>query len=50
MEGKMEKKKAPTTSKKRTVGKPPTLAERITDFSTDGMTNIRYIPKKKTGK
>lgn len=40
-----DKKKTPT--KKRTLEKPPTLEEKITDFSTGGMRNIRFVPKKK---
>ncbi len=40
-----EKKKAP--AKKRTIERPPTLAEKITDFSTGGMRDIRFVPKKK---
>ena len=43
-----EKKKAP--AKPRRVEKPPTLEEKITDFSTGAMRNIRFVPKKKTGK
>ena len=32
------------------LGEPPTLAERITDFSTGGLTDIHFIPKGKTKK
>ena len=42
-----DKKGNTTAKKKRTiVGKPPTLAERITDTSVGGMKDIRFIPKK----
>lgn len=43
-----DKKK--TTAKPKNLEKPPTLTERITDFSTGGMRNIHFVPKKKTGK
>lgn len=42
----MAEKKKTGTSKPKTA-KPPTLAEKITDFSTGGMRNIKFIPKKK---
>lgn len=45
-----KKGKTTASSTKRRIGKPPTLAERITDTSTDSMTNIRFIPKKSTVK
>lgn len=42
-----EKKKTTKTTKKPKIGKAPSLTERITDFSLGGMTDIKYVPKKK---
>ncbi len=46
----MADKKATTSKKKKSTAKPPTLAERITDTSTGGMKDIKFVPKKGTGK
>ena len=45
----MAEKKTSTkgSQKKPKMGKAPSLAEKITDFSLGGMTNIKYVPKKK---
>lgn len=46
----MQNKKSTAASKKSSAPKTPSVAERITDFSTGGISNIRFIPKKKNGK
>lgn len=35
------------TPKKSQIEKPPTLSERITDFSTGAYSNVKVVPKKK---
>lgn len=46
-----EKKKANSTPQKKVkIGRAPSLNERITDFSTGGYTNIKFVPKKNTNK
>ena len=44
------KKKSYTKHKKRKIERPPTLSERITDFSVGACSNVKYIPKKKRRK
>lgn len=41
------KKKTVTRPPKNKIAKPPTVNERITDFSTGASSNFRYVPKKK---
>lgn len=43
----MAEKKKSSESRKRKIDKAPPLSERITDFSTGGVKNITFIPKKK---
>lgn len=46
----MATKKKNTGVKKPKIDKAPSLSERITDFSTNGYKDIKFIPKKQTPK
>lgn len=43
----MAEKKSNNTKKKTNVGRPPTLSEKITDFSLGASTNVKFVPKQK---
>ena len=45
----MAEKKKSTKQKKRKIAKPPSIYERITDFSTGGYGKAEWIPKRNTG-